>query len=142
MHGRSTILNALTGALEGLSVPLIPTSDAVQEADVPCAVLEEREETITNFDDVLARPATALRRRYRFVIFAFGKTRLERDNLAEQIEAAIAPAVFALNTMGGEFRVKCWFAGAAFSQTRLGTSMPTFVAGQFYDAEYMSPSYM
>jgi len=132
MHERSKLLDAVERALENQTV--VDVVDAVQEEDLPCVVVEEREETMRGFDETLARPATVLRRRYRLVVFSFGATRRARDDLAETIERLITPAI-----VGAGYR--CALVGVGFSRSRVGTGSPAHVAGQFYDAEYTTPTY-
>jgi hypothetical protein len=142
MHRRSDIINAIETAL-ATQLTVIAATDAVQEADVPCAVVEEREEQDGDFDKALTRPATSLRRRLRLAIFAFGRNKRERDDVAEKIEALVLPAVAAIPPVWpSELGIRCALVGVGFSRSRLGTSAAAFVAGQFYDAEYLTPTYL
>lgn len=136
MHARSAFMAAVKNALSGAGVKMVAATDAVQAEDVPCAVIEEREETNARFDKTQDHPATTLRRRIRFAVFAFGTTREERDDVAEQVEMAVTPALY------GAGVVDATLVGVGFSRSVLGTSAAAFVAGQFYDAEYLSPTYM
>ena len=134
MHERQKLLDALERALVDAGVTIVPAVDAVQEEDLPCVVIEEREEQMREFDAAISRPATALRRRLRVAIFAFGHTRVERDDLARTVEERAVPAAWGVN-------FKTALVGVGFSRTRVGTSAAAFAAGQFYDAEYMTPTY-
>ena len=141
MHARSEIIEAVEAALK-TQVKLLPETDAVQEEDMPCVVVEEREEGNGDFDRILERPATALRRRFRFAVFAFGRTKRERDDVSLQIEQIVAPTVMAVTSDAHQKGVKCALVGIAFSRSRVGTSTTAWLAGNFYDAEYFTPTYL
>lgn len=141
MHARSEIIEAIEAALKS-QVKVLPETDAVQEDDLPCVVVEEREEGNGDFDRILERPATALRRRFRFAVFAFGRNKREREDISEKIEQIVVPTVMAVTSDAHSKGIKCALVGVAFSRTRVGTSMTAFLAGNFYDAEYFTPTYM
>ena len=134
MHPRSTLIEAVEAALVAKGLAVIDATDAVQEEDVPCVVIEEREEQLASFDETLGRRATTLRRRLRLVVFAFGVSKRARDDIAQRVEECVVPAA-----VGAGFQ--CVLVGVGYSRSKLGTSAAAFVAGQFYDAEYMTPTY-
>lgn len=132
-HLRNVLSEAIESALAG-AARTVESTDAVQAEDVPCVVFEEREETITRFDERLEFRASTLRRRYRFAVFAFGQSRKERDDIAGLVEQAVVPAAAGVN-------FKCTLVGVGFTRSALGTAARAYVAAQYYDAEYFTPSY-
>lgn len=136
LHDRAVLINALVEHMKNVrGILVIDDPDVVKAEDLPCAVIEEVQETARPFDDTLARRASTLERRIRFAVLSFGKDRNQRDEMALEVEKAIVPA----SVEAGFERIS--IVGGGFVRTKVGTEGKAFVASTFYEVAYQTPTY-